>query len=129
MRIKKSALYILGIILLVVIPGVFMLQGGSGSSGNVVSTGDSDGEIQEVVLGMKNFNYHPNSVKVKVNKPVRISLDKSVYGCFRDFTMREFGIREYLKTPEDTVEFTPTEKGRYTFACSMGMGTGTLIVE
>ena len=34
-----------------------------------------------------------------------------------------------LQTPTDYVEFTPTKKGTFGFACSMGMGTGTLIVE
>ena len=41
----------------------------------------------------------------------------------------ELGISKYLGTPNDYIEFTPTEKGTFRFACSMGMGTGTLVVE
>ena len=130
-EIKKSTLYILGIIAIVIFAGFFILRNGENSNkeivGNVAVA--NEGEIQKVVIGMKNYNYYPNTIKVKVNQPVSMSLDKTVSGCLRDFTIREFGIRKYLKTPEDTVEFTPNKKGTYTFACSMGMGTGTLIVE
>ena len=90
------------------------------------SNGD---EVQKVIIGMKNFNYYPNTITVKVGKPVSISLDSSVGGCFRDFTIRELGIRKYLKTTQDTIEFMPTKPGTYQFACSMGMGVGTLIVK
>ena len=129
--INIGILYILGIIIIVIFAGFFILRNGENSNkeivGNVAVA--NEGEIQKVVIGMKNYNYYPNTIKVKVNQPVSMSLDKTVSGCLRDFTIREFGIRKYLKTPEDTVEFTPNKKGTYTFACSMGMGIGTLIVE
>ena len=87
------------------------------------------GKTQEVVLSMKNYNYYPNTIKVKSDIPVRIYLDESVVGCYRGFTIRDFGINKYLKTPEDYIEFTPNKKGTFVFACSMGMGTGKIIVE
>ena len=129
-RIKKSSFYMAGIIILITFFGYFILGSSDDSSiiGSVIAV-DSNKEAQKVVLGLKDFNYYPNTIKVKANKPVSISLDKSVYGCLRDFTIREFGIRKYLRTPSDTVEFTPTKPGVYRFSCSMGMGTGTLIVE
>ena len=128
--IKRSSLYMAGIIILIAFFGYFILGSSEDSSiiGSVIAV-DSNKEAQKVVLGLKDFNYYPNTIKVKANKPVSISLDKSVYGCLRDFTIREFGIRKYLRTPSDTVEFTPTKPGVYRFSCSMGMGTGTLIVE
>ena len=129
MKIKKSTLYyILGTIILLAIAGSFMLKTIPSSTGSLVEL-KSDGEAQKIVIGVKDYNYYPNTIKVKVGVPLSISLDKSVYGCLRDFTIRDFGIRKYLKTPEDTIEFTPTKKGTFKFACSMGMGTGTLIVE
>jgi len=128
-EIKKSNLYLIGIIVLI-ISGIYFISNTKGNSvtGNVVAN-NVNGEMQNVVIGMKDFNYYPNTIKVKANKPVSISLDKSVYGCFRSFTIRDFGISKYLKTPNDNVVFTPTKKGTFRFACSMGMGTGTLIVE
>ena len=130
-KIKKSTLYYLfGIVLLIVIVGFFMLMVGSANVDvdNTVG-GNPNGDVQKVVIGMKNFNYYPNTIKVKVGKPVSISLDESVYGCLRSFNIKGFGISKYLRTPQDTIEFTPDKLGTYTFACSMGMGTGTLIVE
>jgi len=127
MKIKKTTLYFLVILVIVVAGYITMASKSAPSSGSVSNSGN--GDMQKVVIGMKNYNYYPNTIRVKVGQPVEISLDESVYGCFRDFTIREFGVRKYLKTPQDTVTFTPTEKGSYTFACSMGMGTGTLVVE
>lgn len=128
-KIKKTTWYFIGIIFLVLIGGFLVLKNDSSSaSGNSIS-GNSAGEIQEVTIGFKNYNYYPNTIKVKANQPVRIYLDSSVYGCYRAFTIRDFGISKYLRTAGDYVEFTPTKKGSYRFSCSMGMGVGTLIVE
>ena len=96
---------------------------------NIISGDNANGQMQKIVLGIKNYNYYPNTIKVKAGEPVRIYLDNSVVGCYRSFTIREFGIAKYLKTPNDYIEFTPNKKGTFRFACSMGMGTGTLIVE
>lgn len=100
----------------------------SGSAG-----GDSDpvgsGEVQEITLSMKNYNYYPNTITVKAGQPVSITLDNSVGGCYRSFVIRDLGVSKYTKSPSDTIDFTPTKKGTFRFACSMGMGTGTIIVE
>ena len=128
MEIKKTTLYFWGTLMIIVFGGYLMMAGsGNSITGNAVAGGS--GETQEVVIGMKNYNYNPGKVTVNVNQPVRISLDSTVQGCFRDFTIRDLGIQKYLQTPNDYVEFTPTKKGTYTFACSMGMGYGKLVVK
>lgn len=127
MIIKKTTLYLALILILIVAAG-FFLVGKDNSIGNTTGNTGS-GEIQKVVIGMKNLNYYPNTITVKANQQVRISLDSTVTGCLRSFTIRDFGIAKYLRTPNDYVEFTPTKKGTFRFSCSMGMGTGTLIVE
>ena len=104
--------------------GMFLVKNGSATGKSI-----SGGEVQKVVIGMKNFDYYPQKIKVKAGIPVSVSLDKSVFGCFRDFTIRELGISEYLANPSDSVEFTIDKKGTYTFECSMGMGSGILIAE
>lgn len=125
---NKSMFYIIGTVLIILIAGTVLIRG-KGDSYNVAPVGSGTGETQNVVLGIKDYNYYPNTIKVKVGVPVSISLDSSVSGCYRSFTIRDLRINKYLKTPQDTVEFTPTKKGTYRFACSMGMGTGTLVVE
>ena len=125
-KMKKSIIYALGIILLVLIIGFFMLK--SNATGKIID-GSSNGDVQKIIIGMRNYNYYPNTINLKVGESVSISLDSSVSGCFRDFTIKEFGIRKYLRTPQDSVEFTPTKPGTYTFACSMGMGVGRFVVK
>ena len=126
MVVRKNILYILGILILIALAGIFFINGGNAGNNDVAP---GSGEVQKVIIGIKNYNYYPNTIKVKVNQPVEISLDGSVTGCFRDFTIREFGVRKYLRTPQDKITFTPTKKGTFTFACSMGMGIGQLVVE
>lgn len=121
--------YILGIvILLLLVIGGFFLNN-SNSTGNVVKNTSSDAEFQKIVIGMKNYNYFPNKIEVEVNKPVEITLDSSVYGCFRAFRINELGVSKNSKSPEDKIIFTPKKTGTFKFACSMGMGVGTIIVK
>jgi plastocyanin domain-containing protein len=121
----KKWVYGVGILVLILVGGILLLK--NNPTENL--TGLSNLEAQKVVLGIKNYNYYPNTVTVNVNQPVEISLDSSVRGCYRNFNIRELGISQTLRTPEDKLTFTPTKKGTYTFACGMGMGTGTLIVN
>ena len=129
MKIKKTTLYFAALIILVGVMAFFLLSNkGSSSSNNLVNAQQVTGEIQKVVLGTKNYNYYPNTVTVKANQPVELSLDNSVTGCLRSFTIRDSGVQKYLQTSQDTLTFTPP-KGAYRFSCSMGMGYGTLIAE
>ncbi|MEK6854853.1 MAG: cupredoxin domain-containing protein [Nanoarchaeota archaeon] len=95
-------------------------------TGSVIA---GSGEVQKVTLGTKDLNYYPNEIRVKSGQPVSISLDNSVTGCLRSFTIKELGVSKYLRSVTDSLVFTPTQKGTFTFACSMGMGYGKLIVE
>ena len=115
--------------MLIISFGYLLLGKNVENNSGTVSASNDNGDFQKVILSIKNYNYYPNTVTVKAGKPVRIYLDKSVVGCYRGFTIRDFGISKYLKTPEDYVEFTPDKPGTHTFACSMGMGRGTLVVE
>ncbi len=126
----KNTTMILGIIVLLAIGGYFVF--GSSQEGNIEVNGNVVNNLEEVqkfVLSEKDYNYYPREVRVKANQPVSISLDKSVTGCLRSFTIKDLKVAKYLRTPSDSLEFTPTQQGTYTFACSMGMGYGKLIVE
>ena len=124
---KNTTIFIFAF-LIIIAGGIFLFTKGEAKqdiTGNVIA----NNEIQKITLGIKNYNYYPNTIKVKAGIPVRINLDESVRGCYRSFVIRDFGIAKRLATPKDYVEFTPTKKGTYTFACSMGMGRGIIIVE
>ena len=122
----------LGVITLaiVLLGGYFFLGSERVSSetitGNVIN---NNNDMQKVVISEKDLNYYPREIRVKANQPVSISLDNKVKGCLRSFTIRDLGVSKYLKSVTDTLEFTPTKAGTFTFTCSMGMGYGKLIVE
>ena len=84
-------------------------------------------EIQKITLSMKG-DYYPNTIKVKLGVPIEITLDSSVQGCYRSFSIPELGVSKYLLNLSDTVKFTPNKKGTFRFQCSMGMGKGTIII-
>jgi plastocyanin domain-containing protein len=130
----KTTTAFIGIVIIIALVGFFVFSNSGNVSGNVIgnpvnlgNSGNSD--VQQVTLSMKNYNYYPNTIKVRAGQPVSITLDSTVYGCFRAFTIRELGISKLSGSPTETIDFTPNKKGSFTFACSMGMGTGTIIVE
>lgn len=107
---------------------LFLNSGDSVVNGSVVNNGNM-GNAQHVALSMKNGNYFPNTITVKANQPVEVTLDSSVVGCYRAFTIRDLGVADLSNNPSDTITFTPTKTGSFRFACSMGMGFGTIVVE
>lgn len=129
-KIRKSSFYIIGILLLAVIAGIFFLSGSKVNADSNVFTAsvDNDG-VQKVSLGFKNYNYYPNTIKVKNGVPFEITLDESISGCYRSLVIRDFGVSAISRSPSEKITFTPNRKGVFRFSCSMGMGTGTLIVE
>lgn len=141
---KNTTLLIFSIIILFIIGVIFFVKAGNINKnitgnivGDVIVNGENggeigkvvDGEVQKIVLGMKNFNYYPSEIKVKSGIPVSISLEDNVFGCLRALSIRELGVSKYLRSSSDTLDFLPTKKGVYTISCSMGMGYGKLIVE
>jgi len=128
-KINKSgnkAFVYFWIIFFVVVAGIIYFGlANKNVTGNIVSSNDS---IQKITLSMKG-NYYPNTITVKEGIPVEITLDSTVNGCYRSFNIPELGISKYSSSPTDTIKFTPNKKGTFGFRCSMGMGTGTIIVN
>lgn len=126
-----NALLGIGIIALVVVAAFFVFSGlGSSVTGAVVAEPGAQlqGDVQRVTLSTKDYNYYPQKISVESGKPVEITLDSSVKGCLRSFTIRDLGVVKYSKDPSEKISFTPTKKGSFRFACSMGMGFGTIEV-
>ncbi len=130
MEIKKSNLYILGIVVAVILAGFFFVRGSS-INGNVVSEGGQilEGQTQQIILKQDEYNYQ--EAVAQEGMPIAISADSSVGGCLRSvvFNLEGKKYSKYLKTPQDTLVLPALDKGTYTFSCSMGMGLGKLIVR
>ncbi|MDP1729562.1 MAG: cupredoxin domain-containing protein [archaeon] len=118
---KKTIFIILGVLAIIILGYLFMEKSLTGNT--------TSGEIQKITLSYKNYNYYPNTITVEADKPVEITLDDSIRGCFRSFTIRDLGVNSYSQNPSEKIKFNPTKKGSFIFACSMHMGTGTIIVK
>lgn len=86
--------------------------------------------VQKVTIEIFPNGYSPRYFKVEQNTPVEMTVENNgTYTCAADFTFREFGIREFVGvTDSKTYEFTPTQKGKFTYSCSMGMYSGIMEV-
>ena len=84
----------------------------------------------DVIINVQNNGYTPRNFSVKVNQPVNLKLStQGTYSCASVFTIPSLNITKVLP-PVGTSEvtFTPTKTGLITFACGMGMYTGTINV-
>jgi len=127
---KLAIGWIIGIIVIIIISGYVAWNNNNSLNGNAVyGGGDKDTAIQKITLSLKNFNYYPNTLRVKEGVPVEIELDNSIGGCYRSFTIKDLEVKGYSASPSETIKFVPTKKGTFEFACGMRMGRGTIIVE
>lgn len=84
----------------------------------------------DVIINVQNNGYTPRNFSVKVNQPVNLTLvTQGTYSCASVFTIPSLNITKVLP-PVGTSEvtFTPTKTGLLSFACGMGMYTGTINV-
>lgn len=107
-------------------PFVYVFSNKSPTNSTVVETAG----VQQMKINVLNNGYQPNYFKVKVGKPVELTLTSdNVYTCALSFVFKEFNIKTFLSsTDTQTITFTPTKTGKFPFSCSMGMYTGTLEV-
>ena len=108
----------------IIVIGIIVFFAMNKNNSNTTQTGG----VQKITLGFTN-NYDPNTIEVKAGIPVEITLDNSVRGCFRAFTIPALGVSKISRSPSDTIKFTPDKPGIYRFQCGMNMGYGTLIVN
>lgn len=86
--------------------------------------------VQQVVINVTSRGYDPRYIRVKAGQQVNLTLrSKDAYSCALSFRFPEFKISTFLEAnDEKSFLLTPTVKGKYTYACSMGMYTGTMEV-
>jgi len=115
-----------GVIMVIVVLGLGSFFFGGAVTGDAVDTA-SVGEAQVVEIGLSREGYTPSTITVKANQPVILKNDGTLGGCGLYPTQAELGINADF-SKDDTYEFTPTKKGKFTYTCSMGMFKGTIEV-
>lgn len=90
----------------------------------------SDG-VQQVTISVRSNGYTADTTILKAGVPVRLRLiSEEAKGCARAFTIPGLGISKVLPVSgEDEIIFTPKSTGSLTYACSMGMYTGSFMVK
>jgi sulfite exporter TauE/SafE len=86
--------------------------------------------VAKQTISITSAGYSPTFFTVKAGVPLELTLQSTgAYTCASSFTFRKFNIFEQLgPTDQKVITFTPTEKGEFTFSCSMGMYRGTMRV-
>lgn len=74
--------------------------------------------------------YSPNYLKVKQGVPLNLSLEsKDAYNCAAAFRIPSLKLGKNVQpNTTELLQFTPKEKGKIAFTCSMGMYTGVIEV-
>jgi sulfite exporter TauE/SafE len=88
-----------------------------------------DGQ-QLVQMEVTSSGYSPDVIQVEKDIPVRWEIfGGKRLGCARTFVVPAFGVTAQIAQGMNVVEFTPTKSGTFVYSCSMGMVSGTLIVN
>ena len=85
---------------------------------------------QNPTIVVTSRGYSPNYISVKKGEIVNLTLkSQDAYSCALAFRIPAYGIKKNL-APNDvqTISFTPQDKGKVLFSCSMGMYTGVIDV-
>ena len=86
--------------------------------------------VQRVTLSFGDFNYTPDTIRVKRGIPVEIAADtEKLQGCFSTFVIPELNVWGQFTPAKNKIAFTPQRAGTFKFSCAMGLGAGRLIVE
>ena len=76
-------------------------------------------------MAVNGLDYEPSVLTVTAGQKVRWVVDGTgASGCARSLISPDIGVRQVLKSGENIIEFTPTQRGTIQFSCSMGMTSG-----
>lgn len=101
------------------------------SQTGTITQNENQPNVQRAEIKLNDsYGYNPETVKLKVDVPAEIKLvNDGARGCIRAFIVPDLDIRELLNGSSTTFKFTPKNKGKIPFTCSMGMYWGQFIVE
>lgn len=90
----------------------------------------TDEASQSAKILITENGYSPTYLKVRQGIPLNLSIEsKDAYNCAAAFRIPAYKIaKNVMPNTTATVQFTPKEKGKITFTCSMGMYRGVIEV-
>lgn len=91
------------------------------------------GDVKEVKLQFRDYNYYPSPIYVKKGQKLRLVGDldsgNKLIGCYTYVRIPSLGIGKRLVQGDNKIEFLADKPGKISFSCGMGMGTGEIIVQ
>ncbi len=93
---------------------------------------ESEDLANVITINVKNDGYYPDTLHAEAGNPIQLKLvSENVSSCARSFVIPSLGIQQLLDaTGEMILEIPAQEKGMsIPFSCSMGMYTGTIIID
>ena len=94
------------------------------------SESTTENGVQSAKITITPRGYSPNYLKVKQGVPLNLSLEsKDAYNCAAAFRIPSLKIGKNVQpNTTEVIIFTPQQKGKIAFTCSMGMYTGVIEV-
>ncbi len=88
----------------------------------------ASGETQNITIGLGSGGYYnPKEIRVKVGTKLRLTADpNTLTGCMRTVVIQNYGRVTVGGAP---LEFVADKPGTFRMSCTMGMGSGQLVVE
>ncbi|MFH0927466.1 MAG: cupredoxin domain-containing protein [Candidatus Micrarchaeota archaeon] len=101
----------------------------SANSGAAPKAAAPTGQQKTFKIRVDGGYYNPREITVNQGDKVRLELDPSTFrGCMTVFNVWGYGIRKYVSSSDNVVEFTADKAGTFKTSCNMGMGDGKFIV-
>lgn len=123
---SRIALFSGVLVLVLALSGFFAFKAlDSSTTGSAGSPAPIVDGVQEVRMAVNGYEYEPSSITVTAGQKVRWVVDATqAAGCAHSLISPQIGVRQVLKSGENIIEFTPTQRGTIPFSCSMGMTSG-----
>lgn len=138
---KWKSIMIKASAVIVVFLGIYMLQNNLALTGismpsftkstdNTAITAMVDGNKQYVTTNLHVNGFDDITVKAEVPVVWTIIVEKeNLNGCNNEIVLAEYDRQIKLHEGENVIEFTPSERGTFTYTCWMGMLKNTITVE
>jgi plastocyanin domain-containing protein len=91
---------------------------------NNQTTENNESNAQIIRMDQLGSGYKPNSFTVKKGAPVKWIITSKSQSCSASIYSKQLGINRELSPGENVINFTPTETGKISFSCYMGMYSG-----
>jgi hypothetical protein len=104
-------------------------QASVGASGDAASGVTVENGVQLVSSTLKSGRYP--AITVQAGIPVKWTISApsgSVNGCNNRLIIPEYGLECPLQTGDNVIEFTPTQAGKFSYSCWMGMIRSSITV-